>query len=206
MKAFVLLLSLLAAPLVLNAQTPARPTADPPGLQVVKFSWSKERIDWAQNPFGGPVENFHEMQFRSRAEKRARDVRGNPIEQGRAEADARAAAAIVRAEREKHNGPPRYAFLYKASVRNDGAKAIKEIDWDYAFFDAATGEEVGRQEFTSEEKIEPGKKKELSFLVPSPPAHTISVYSLNQKESASLTGRVVLVRILYADGTVWQRQ
>jgi hypothetical protein len=207
MKAFVLLLSLAAASLVSNAQTPAPPpaAADPPGLQVVKFSWSKERIDWSQNPFGGPIENFHEMQFRARAEKRAVDAKrsGNTAEMNKLESEARTAAAIVAATREK-KGPPRYGFLYKVSVKNDGAKAVREIDWDYVFTDAATGEEVGRREFTSEEKIEPGRKKELSFLVPSPPARTISVYSLNQKESASLTGRVVLVRILYADGTVWQ--
>mgnify|MGYP006166453141 CR=1 FL=1 len=70
MKVYALLLSLLVVPIASNAQTlPASATS--PEVEVVKFSWSKERLNWEQNPFSGPNENFHEMQFRARSEKRA---------------------------------------------------------------------------------------------------------------------------------------
>ena len=203
MKAFVLLFSLLSAAVGAHAQAPAQP--GPPGMEVVKYSWSKERIDWESDPFRGTNENFHEMQFRTRAQRRAE--RAGPAEKKQAEAEAQAASAIVRAHNERPPKPARYAFLYKLSVRNASAKAIKEIDWDYIFTDAATGAEVGRREFTSEDKIAPGKSKELSFLVPTPPAQTISVQSYgSKKEREGLQERIVILRILYDDGTVWQSQ
>ena len=99
--------------------------------------------------------------------------------------------------------PPRYAFVYKVSIQNNSDKTIKEFDWDYVFFDAATGAEVGRRQFTGVEKISPGKSKELIFQVASPPTKTISVYALDKNERLGLTESVVLVRITYADGSVW---
>ena len=68
-----------------------------------------------------------------------------------------------------------------------------------------TSEEVGRHQFTSEGRLDPGKKRDFGFLISAPPSQTISVHSLNDKESRGVTGRVVLVRVLYADGSVWQR-
>lgn len=203
MRVFILLLSVLFAASVARAQSPPAPGAS--GVEVVKYSWNKERIGWEQNPFGGTNENFHQMQFRARAEKRATDAKrsGNSAEAGKLEREAQVATAIVDAERQK-KGPARYAFHYKVSVANHGAKAIREIDWDYVFFDAATGQELGRREFTSTEKIDPGKHRELSFLIPSPPTQTISVYSLGKKERVGLLEQVVVVRVLYEDGAVWQ--
>lgn len=101
--------------------------------------------------------------------------------------------------------PPRYAFLYKISLRNESPKAIKEIDWDYVFTDSVTGEEVGRREFTGVEKIAPGKSKELSFMTPAAPAQRISVYALDKRERAGLNEHVVLVCVRYEDGTEWKK-
>ena len=107
-------------------------------------------------------------------------------------------------EQKKTVPPPRYVFNYKVTVQNNSAKAIKEIDWDYIFTDASTGEVVGRREFTSTEKIGPGKKKELSVRVSSPPALTVSVYKLGENEGAGLTQAIAVLRILYDDGTEWK--
>src|ERR1044071_5768243 len=40
------------------------------GAEVVKASWSKIRIGWERDPFGGPLENFDEMRSRARNERR----------------------------------------------------------------------------------------------------------------------------------------
>ncbi|CAN5447982.1 MAG: hypothetical protein ACR2GW_10390 [Pyrinomonadaceae bacterium] len=193
---------MLSAAVALNAQTTGIPK--PPGVEVLKFSWNKERLGWERDPFNGTNENFHEMRVRARNEKRISDAKGNnPAEVNKLERDARADEAIIESKRRK--GPPRYAFLYKVSVKNTSAKAIKEIDWDYVFFDAATGQELGRRQFTHTERISPGKSKELSLLIPAPPTQRISVYSLGKKERDGLDEQIILVRVLYADGTIWQR-
>lgn len=204
MRPIVLLLSFLLMTVAAAAQHPAT-TDGPPEVQLVKFSWSKERINWEQNPFGGPIENFHEMQFRSRSEKRLADAKraGNMGEVAKLEKEVRADAAIVEAERQK-KGPPRYAFLYKVSLKNASAKAIKEIDWDYVFFDTATGEELGRRQFTSVSSIGPGKNKELSVMISAPPTQRISVHALDNKERIGFGEQVVIVGVKYSDGSVWK--
>ncbi|CAN5723831.1 hypothetical protein BH20ACI3_BH20ACI3_12430 [soil metagenome] len=203
MKPIFLPLSLLVFALASNAQTPAT-LVSAPSVQVVKFSWSKERINWEQNPFGGPNENFHEMQFRARAEKRASDARrANSPDASKLERDARTDAAIIQVERQK-KGPPRYTFLYRSSVKNTSERTIKEIDWDYVFLDAATGEELGRRQFTSIQTIAPGKSRELSVMLSAPPTKRISVYALDNKERIGFGEQVVIVRVKYSDGSVWQ--
>jgi hypothetical protein len=204
MKIYGLLLSLLVIPALANAQTPA-PSAITSEVEVVKFSWSKERLNWEVNPFSGPNENFHEMQFRARSEKRVSDAKrsGTTGQQASAERDAKVDAAIVAAGRQP-SGPPRYYFIYRASLRNASSKAIEEIDWDYVFNDSATGEELNRHQFTSSKTIAPGKSKELSFMLSVPPTKRISVYALNKRERSGVADQIVVVRVKYADGTVWQ--
>ncbi|HET6851690.1 MAG TPA: hypothetical protein VFH46_05165 [Pyrinomonadaceae bacterium] len=201
MKVLVLLLSFLFVAQIAHAQTTTAPAG---AAEVVKFSWSKERLNWERNPFGGPNENFHQMQFRARSEKRVSDAkRSNSAEVGKLEKEAKADAAIVAAANE-NAPPPRYYFLYRASIKNNSTKPIAEIDWDYIFTDAATGDELDRRQFTSVHNIGPGKQKELTFTVPTPPTRRISVHALDKKERIGIGEQVVIVRIKYADGSVWQ--
>ncbi|HKY27096.1 MAG TPA: hypothetical protein VJM12_04040 [Pyrinomonadaceae bacterium] len=185
----------------------AQPASDPTDaskLEVVKFNWAKERIGWERDPFGGPIENFDETRARQRNERRIEDAkRGGSAEVDKIKREARADAANIAA---KHKQPPsRYVFVYKTTVKNLSDKPIKSIDWDYVFLDRSTETEIGRREFTSEEKISPGKSKELTVTITKPPTQTISLTALNSGERKSLMERVVVVRIDYADGTSWQR-
>ena len=201
MRIVVMLLSFLFVAQAAYAQTPSTPGEV---AEVVKFGWSKERLNWERNPFGGPNENFHQMQFRARAEKRVSDAkRSNSPEKDKFEKEAKADAAIVAAANQ-NSKPPRYYFFYRASVKNVSTKPITEIDWDYVFVDAATGDELDRRQFTSVQNIAPGKQKELRFTLPTPPTRRISVYSLDKKERSGIGEQVVIVRVKYADGSVWQ--
>lgn len=194
-----------AAAAAARAQPTPASQADASGVAVVKFSWDKERVNWERDPFGGPVENFEEMRVRARNEKRIDDAkRGGASDVDRIRREARADSALLEIARRK--GPPRYGFRYKLSVRNDGAKAVKELDWDYVFADSATGEELGRHKFTSEGRVPAGKSKEFSFFIPNPPTLRVSAYALDKNERAGLQEQVVLVRVLYEDGTAWQRR
>jgi hypothetical protein len=176
---------------------------EPPGVEVIKYSWSKERINWEKDPFGGAVENFDDMRRRIADQRRLERARagGIPGEATKIEREMRSEEVI----KARPSAPPRYVFLYKISIRNGGQKAIKEVDWDYIFSDAAAGQELDRRQFTGVERIGPGKSKELSFLTTAPPAKTINTQALNKKEREGLSEQVIIVRVLYEDGTVWQR-
>jgi hypothetical protein len=179
--------------------------AQQPTVEVVKSSWSKERIGWERDPFGGPIENFDETRARQRNERRIEDAkRGNSAEVDRIRREAKADAANIAAKHKET--PSRYVFVYKTTIKNSSPKSIKSIDWDYIFLERGTETEIGRQQFTSEEKIASGKTKELIVTITKPPTQTISLTALNKNERESLDGRVIVVRIDYADGTSWQRQ
>lgn len=201
MKSILLTLCFLYLVSAVTAQSTAVPPDDPE-LTIVKHSWTKERINWEGDPFGGPVENFDELRRRRVDERRVERARGsgNIGEAAKVERETRAEQVI----KSRPPAPPRYAFLYKVFVQNTSNKKVKAIDWDYVFFSSKT-EEIARLEFTSEEKIGPGKTKELSVTARQAPAKTVSVYALDKSERQGLDGQVVVMRIEYTDGSVWQR-
>lgn len=205
MRILFLTLCIVCAGITAIGQTP-QSTENSPNLAIVKFSWSKERINWQQDPFGGPIESFDEMRVRSRNEKRIQDAKrgGVGAEVSKAERDARTDAALT--AQIHQNKPGRYQFLYSVQVRNSSDKVIKAVDWDYVFFDVNNQDELGRRQFRSEERISPGKAKELKYFITTPPTQTVSIHSLDKNERANLGEVVVIVRVEYLDGSVWQLQ
>ena len=200
MKYFTLVFLLALSASVAKAQS----TVDASGVEVTKCNWEKERIGWERDPFSGPIENFDEVRARQRNERRIEDAkRGNSAEIDKIKREAKADAANIATQHKAT--PSRYVFVYKATVKNSGSKAIKSIDWDYVFFERGTENEIGRQQFTSDEKIGPGHTKELVVTIRKPPTQTISLTDLNKNERGTLDGLVVIVRVDYADGTIWQR-
>lgn len=201
MKIVVAAAAVLLLALFSPAQT-ANPE-EPPGITILKFGWSKERIGWDRDPFAGPIENFDEMRARTRNEKRIDDSkRGGGVDVDRIRSEARTDAAI--AQKARQQSPPRYRFLYKMSLRNTSPRTIKSVDWDYVFFDVGTQHEIGRRQFTSDEKVSPGKTAEFEFLIPTPPTQTISVTALNPKERTGLGEKIILVLVEYSDGSIWK--
>jgi hypothetical protein len=190
---------------VATAQSPTD-SQYPPNVAVLKFSWSKERIGWERDPFSPTLENYDDVRVRVRDERRLEQARRD---NNRAEANK--LERLARAEREsaaskaQQPAPPRYVFRYKVLVKNGGTKSIKAIDWDYIFFARDTQTEIGRQQFTSEDSIGPGKTKELNVLIRKPPTRTISVMVLDKDERKTLSDQVVVVRVEYTDGSVWQQ-
>lgn len=198
------LLAVVSITTVTRAQKPTE-TQSAPDVEVVKHSWTKERVGWEADPFSGPIENFDEMRVRTRNEKRAMDAKraAGSVEAGRAERDALTDQALIAAI---HKAPrARYGFSYKVLFQNKSSKEISAIDWDYVFFDLISQSELGRREFGSEQRIAPGKTKELKFFISSPPARRISVQALDKNERDGLGERIEIVWIQYADGTSWQR-
>jgi hypothetical protein len=138
-----------------------------------------------------------EMRSRARNERRVAQGGGE-----RAKRDAKADEANLAKIREKN--PSQYYFIYKTKIKNNHTAAITQIDWDYVFYERDTENELGRQQFTSDEHVGPGKTKELTVTITSPPTRTVSVTSLNLEEHDRFTEKIILIRVQYADGRVWQ--
>lgn len=188
-------------------EPPAAAAGGPPGLTVVKSSWSREMIPgWESKPTG--AEPYDVMVARVNAEQRAQRARnaGQKGTADRAEGESKVYQKANTDKSAKAPERPRFGYRYKISVRNGGTKAVKSIDWDYVFLDPETQAEVGRQQFTSDEKIGPGKEKELSVFQLPPPARTVSANASGRKDAPRFVERIVLVRVEYSDGSAWPGQ
>lgn len=200
MKARALLLSIL----ILGVPGPAALSQQADGgLVVLKFSWSKERI--RPRASVSPLASQDELVQQSRRERDLAAAR-NAADIGRANVIE---TQIIRDNEAKakarQTAQPRDGYKYNATLRNEGVKTIKSIDWDYIFIDPITQQEVARHQFTSDETIKPGKSKEVSVLYLIPPVKTVSAGMLAKKNPTPFMEHVVVARIQYSNGSVWQR-
>jgi hypothetical protein len=92
-------------------------------------------------------------------------------------------------------------FVYRVTVRNEGTKTIRSIEWDYIFVDRETREEVGRRKFHNEQRVRSHNSKTLTEYSTSPPTKVISVKALSRPESERFIEKLVLKRVVYEDGS-----
>lgn len=91
-------------------------------------------------------------------------------------------------DREDSKSP--YNFYASLTIKNTGEKAIKNVSWDYVLTDPATQKEIKRYNFRGKKLMKSGE-------------------SLTLKETVKPSGaarKVEIMRVEYADGSVWQRQ
>lgn len=170
-------------------------------LVVVKFSWDKERI--RPRPSLAPLASQDELIQQARREQQlaaARNASNKPAATRLETQISNHQKATVQA---RQTELPRDGYRYKVTLRNEGVKLIKSIDWDYLFYDPITQQELARHQFTSDETIKPGKSKEVSVLYLTPPVKTVDVRLLRKKDAVSFTEQVVIARIEFSDGSVW---
>lgn len=162
-----------------------------PAVEVLKFGWSKELVGWEKDPFKRPIESYQDMQKKGDTTRRQ---------------DARRTVNAEENIKAHQKDSTRAGFRYKVTLKNNSAKTIKSVDWDYIFFDPAGASVIGHHQFTSEEKIEPGKTKQLSVVTFSPPVPAVDVNESKSKALESAKANVVIMRIEYTDGAVWEPQ
>ena len=96
-------------------------------------------------------------------------------------------------------------YLYQIRVSNDGTKKIRSIAWDYVLFDRTTLREMGRNQFESKVSLGVGKSKDLFGSSKMPPATVVDVSKSDKVERGQYAEAVEIQRVVYDDGTVWER-
>lgn len=120
--------------------------------------------------------------------------------------DARS-AAIDKAVRESRSQSIEVeGYDYRVKVQNPAQKAVEVVYWEYQFEETANPSNLTRRQFLCGVQIKGGKEKELQAFGGSGPAGAISAESLANKAANPFAERVVINRVEYADGTIWQRR
>ncbi|MBD0327368.1 MAG: hypothetical protein ICV68_13105, partial [Pyrinomonadaceae bacterium] len=98
-------------------------------------------------------------------------------------------------------------YAYRAKIRNTSTKVVEVVFWEYTFKEIANPATVVRRQFLCGVNIKPDKEKELQAFSLLGPSDVISVGSLSNKTGDNLFEETVVInRVEYADGSIWQRR
>ncbi|HXI25315.1 MAG TPA: hypothetical protein VNG71_15735 [Pyrinomonadaceae bacterium] len=114
-------------------------------------------------------------------------------------------AAIEKIVQEARTADPKPldGFSYVAKIRNGGKQAVEIVFWEYQFIDAAS-KNVTRHQFLCGVKIKPDKEKEVEAFSMMRPSGVVDAGTLVNHNA--LQEKVLINRVEYADGTIWQRR
>lgn len=187
-------------------QTPVNPQATSE-LIVVSHKWSNTRRTTAKgNPNDPPPPAPSLTASASRTAQKADRLNdnGGPRDPAPETLEGRSAVLekIVRESRSQQSKTLE-GFSYGLKVKNESAKQIEVVFWEYQFIDVTTSL-VTRRQFLCGLDLKPGKEKEVVAFSMSGPSKVVSTESLVESK-APLQERVLINRLEYADGTLWQR-
>ena len=103
------------------------------------------------------------------------------------------------------NPKPVDGFEYQARIQNTGKKSIEIVFWEYQFVDPAN-KTTTRRQFLCGAKIKPDKEKELQAFSLLGPSDVVNATTLANNAGNLFQEKVLINRVEYADGSIWQRK
>jgi hypothetical protein len=192
--------------------TPLPPFQNAPGasdgsaMDVVGYKWTKSRqvVEKADVQGSAPAAAMIPANRNFERNRRVNDPAG--VRDPNADTLDGRSAALDKAVRESRSPGKIEVDAYKVKVRNAGPKVVEVLFWEYQFEEAADPSNLARRQFLCGVNIKAGKDKELLAWSASGPNGAISIDSLAAKAENPYREKVVINRIEYADGTIWQRK
>ena len=190
-----------------STQNPAS-SPDGSAVVVVGFKWMKARqpLEKLNDPPNTPAPAM--IAENKNYAKNARS--NNPVgamDPNEATTDGRSAAIekIVQ-EANTASGKPVDGFAYRVKVQNASAKVIEILFWEFQFIDPANQAMMARRQFLCGVNIKAARNQELQAFSISGPSDVVSVATLANKSDHAFQEKVVINRVEYADGSIWQRK
>src|SRR6185295_14626371 len=176
------------------------------GLPVIVLSskWFKDRQAVAQTSSSAPAaamipqNKLFERNRRANTSPGERDPNLDTVD-GRS-------AALEKAVQDSRAPKPVDGYAYRVKVRNATTKPVEIIFWEYQFKESAAAAPLLRRQFLCGVAVKGGKDKELQAFTLSGPQDVVSVNILAQKSGSSGAEQVVINRVEFADGSIWQRK
>lgn len=202
----VLLLSLLFS-LLIPWQNQNTPSVSSP-LSVTSSKWTRERRKVETADVEGapparaviPQNRIFQRNARANEPRGARDPNSETLD-GRSAAMEKSVAESRAPQRKDMDG-----YLYRIKVKNDYTKLVEIVFWEYQFQDPGNPQFVARRQFLCGVNISPGTSKDLEGFSLSGPSEVVSAKTLGDNPNNPFKESVVINRIEYEDGTVWQRK
>ena len=187
-------------------QTGQSDNAADPFVSVLKIKWVKTRISLKKAEEAGvapvraviPQNKNFARNVRMNEPPGVRDPNSDTLDGRSAEMDR-----VIQESRSTKSDLD--GFTYQAKIRNDSKKDIAIVFWEYQFVEAANPGNLARRQFLCGVDLRPGKEKDLEGFSLSGPGEVISVTTLENKNVREYQDRVLINRVEYSDGSMWQR-
>ena len=177
-------------------------------LNIVSHKWSKTKQteDKVEVPSNSPAPAMIPQNKIFARNVRANESPGNR-DPNQDTIDGRS-AAIERSVQESRMRQPKTidAYSYKIKLQNPTNQGVDIVFWEYQFIDRSNPETVTRRQFLCVAGLKPGKERELQAFSLNGPTDVVSAKSLEQNAERPFEEKIVINRIEYAGGSVWQRK
>lgn len=203
----LLLLSLLLATVVARQQG-AQVSSDGASLNVIDFKWSKSRLKLERAKAEGMIPAAAMISANKNFERNRRINDPAGVRDPNLDTIDGRSAALEKSVQEARSGKDDHVegFEYRVKVKNASAKTIDVLFWEYQFIEKAVPSNVARRQFLCGVNMKAGKEKELQAFSLAGPGDVVSAESLSSGSANLQDERVLINRIEYSDGTIWQRK
>lgn len=200
--------TLLLLPLLLTTLPPLQNGAgEGAPLNVVNAKWTKTRqkVEMPDTRGSTPAAAMTSADKNFSRNRRINDPAG--VRDPNADTlDARSAAMDKAVRDARGQTVEVEGYAYRVKLQNASPKSVDVVFWEYQFEESANPANLTRRQFLCGVQIKGGKEKELQAFGGSGPAGVVSAESLAGKTASPFAERVVINRIEYADGSIWQRK
>lgn len=201
----ILLLTLL--PLLVLPGQDSTITSDGSPVTVLSFKWSKSRHAGARTEPAGVSPAPAVLASDKNFERNVRVIDPAARDPKLDSPDGRRDMMEKSVQEARSPKPsPVEGFSYRVKIQNSSAKVIEVIFWEYQFTESSDLTRGVRRQFLCGVNIKPRKEKELQAFSVSGPGAVISAESMAGKSGNVYQERVVINRVEYSDGTIWQRK
>jgi hypothetical protein len=193
----LILCAILLSAVIASAQTSSN-VSDPPDIIVLQKNWRpvvrSPLLD--ADPFSANTEFTDALRA-----QRANDIQNAIRARG---SESREPPPPRRKRSQTVSSRSTATYVYQVKIKNTGLKTIRAVDWGYIFIDQETQQELGRHRYSNKVKIRPGQNNGLVGRTANPPTYTVNVNNTKRESNTQPSEQVVIYRIEYDDGTVWE--
>jgi hypothetical protein len=170
-------------------------------LKTRRVAYDPDKVSLPSDPASDPAPANSNLERRTVSESAAvRDPSSDPIDKRSAELERAA---------NKSGGqklPSTDGYTYQAKILNSSTKTVQTVFWEFQFTEKAEPANVTRRQFVCRARVKPEKNASLEVFSRNGPSSVVSVSTLKKNADEAFEGVVIINRVEYEDGTVWQRK
>ena len=182
---------------------------DDGSLMVVlgfKLTKGRKTIPKSEPTVAAPAPTVTRADIDYEKSKRANDPVGIPDPRSYS-VDARSAALEKVVQESRSAGSKTIeGFEHRVKIRNASTKVVEVLFWEYQLIESLNPANVMRRQFICGLEMKPKKEMEVQAFGVSNPAAVISVDTLAKSPDKPFQERVLINRVEYQDGSIWQRK